>query len=187
MLISIAGSQGSGKSTVLKALQDKGYNIVVRKTARSILDEWNVSLDDVNQDHDLKLAFQMELVSRKFTDEIDYAYSDELYFTERTFADLFAYALIAFGQYNKYDDWIESYFKTCKDSCSNYAQVFYLRSCFSDDIEKDGVRSTNQHYSRMVDAVMLDFTTAMIPPDNLSVITTSDINERVYKILEKVE
>mgnify|MGYP000117691270 CR=1 FL=1 len=185
MLISIAGSQGSGKSTVLKALGNEGCNIVERKTARSILNEWNVTLDAVNKDPDLKMAFQMELVDRKFKDEIEYAYADEVYFTERTFADLFTYALISFGQYNQYDEWRDSYFKTCKDACNNYSQVFYLESCFSDNIEKDGVRSTNQHYSRMVDTVMLEFTTEMIPQDKLSVVTTHDLDERVQHILSK--
>ena len=187
MLISIAGSQGSGKSTVLNALGNEGYNIVERKTARSILNEWNVTLDAVNKDPDLKLAFQMELVDRKFKDEIEYAYADEVYFTERTFADLFTYALIAFGQYNQYDEWIDTYHKTCKDACNNYTRVFYLESCFSDNIEKDGVRSTNQYYSRMVDTVMLEFTSEMIPQEKLSVVTTHDIEERVNHILSRTE
>lgn len=187
MLISIAGSQGSGKSTVLKALQDKGYNIVVRKTARSILDEWNVSLDAVNQDLDLKMAFQMELVDRKFKDEIEFAYAEELYFTERTFADLFTYALISFGQYNQYDTWIDSYYKTCKDSCSNFSKVYYLQAKFSHNIENDGVRSVNEHYSRMIDVTMLDVTRAMVPAGNLIIINNPDIDERVEQVVNRIQ
>lgn len=183
MLISIAGSQGSGKSTVLNALGKQGHNIVERKTARSILDEWNVTLDIVNQDPDLKMAFQMELVDRKFKDEIEFAYADELYFTERTFADLFTYALIAFGQYNRYDSWIDTYYKTCKDSCDNYSHVYYLESCFSHNIEDDGVRSINEHYSRMVDVVMFDVTQAMVGVDKLNVIEVEDIDMRVNHIV----
>jgi len=44
MLIAISGSQGCGKSTVLKELKDRGYNVTERKTARSILNDWGVTL-----------------------------------------------------------------------------------------------------------------------------------------------
>ena len=187
MLISIAGSQGSGKSTVLKALNDAGYNIVERKTARSILTEWGVTLDAVNQDPDLKMSFQEELVTRKSTDEVELAYSEEIFFTERTFADLFTYALIAFGQYNRYDEWIDRYYKACKEGCNNYSRVYYLESCFSHNIEDDGVRSINQHYSRMVDVVMLDVTKAMVGNDRLNVIDVEDIDKRVNHIINTME
>ena len=187
MLISIAGSQGSGKSTVLKALGNAGHNIVTRKTARSILEEWEVTLDIVNQDPDLKMAFQMELVDRKFKDEIEFAYAEELYFTERTFADLFTYALISFGQYNQYDDWIDTYYKTCKDACNNYTQVYYLEPCFSHNIEDDGVRSVNGHYSRMVDVTMLDVTHAMVHKDKLNLVEGADLDERVKQVVNRIQ
>lgn len=187
MLISIAGSQGSGKSTVLKALEDAGYNIVERKTARSILNEWNVTLDEVNKDPDLKISFQEELVTRKTTDEVELAYSEEIYFTERTFADLFTYALIAFGQYNYYDEWIDRYYKACKEGCNNYAHVFYLESCFSHNIENDGVRSINQHYSRMVDIVMLDVTKAMVAEDKLTLVEGANLDDRIAQVLTTIE
>lgn len=186
MLISIAGSQGSGKTTVLKELESRGFNIVERKTARSILAEWDVTLDTVNQDPDLKIAFQEELVARKLADEVEYAYAEELFFTERTFADLFTYALIAFGQYNRYDSWIDTYYKACKDGCNNYAHVFYLESCFSHNIEDDGVRSINQHYSRMVDVVMLDVTKAMVGCDKLGIIDVESLDMRVNHIINTV-
>ena len=187
MLISIAGSQGSGKTTVLKELESRGFNIVERKTARSILSDWDVTLDAVNQDPDLKIAFQEELVTRKIADEVEYAYADELYFTERTFADLFTYALIAFGQYNQYDSWIDTYYKACKEGCENYSGVFYIQSCFSHNIEDDGVRSINQHYSRMVDVVMLDVTNAMIPDKKLTIIAGGDLETRVDTVLRKTQ
>jgi len=187
MLISIAGSQGSGKSTVLKELSNAGHNIVERKTARSIITEWGVTLDAINQDPDLKMAFQMELVDRKFKDEMEYAFADELYFTERTFADLFTYALISFGQYNQYDDWIDTYYKTCKDACNNYTRVYYLQAKFSHNIENDGVRSINEHYSRMVDITMLDVTKAMVPASQLIIDNCTDIDERVEGVLKRIE
>ncbi len=185
MIIAISGSQGSGKSTILKELKQKGFNVIERKTARSILNDWGISLDVVNQNFDLKKAFQAELVKRKYHDEIELALSDELYFTERTFADLFTYSLIAFGQYNKFDEWLDQYYNDCKEHCANYSQVFYIQSRFSKNIERDGVRSTNQHYSRMMDTVMLDVTERMLSDKtNLTIIKNTDIYERVSEIID---
>jgi predicted ATPase len=183
MLIAIAGSQGSGKSTVLKELKDLGYPVIERKTARSILDEWGVSLDIVNESFDLKMAFQDELVRRKFNDER--GTEGGIFFTERTFSDLFTYSLIAFGQYNKYDEWLDNYFQTCKNYCDSYEHVFYIKSQFFDNIEKDGVRSTNKHYSRLIDHTMLDVTEQMVYNDKITIIETPDLAERVDLITKQ--
>ncbi len=185
MIIAISGSQGSGKSTILKELKAEGFNVIERKTARSILNEWGTTLDLVNQDFVMKKAFQSELVKRKYHDEIEMALSDELFFTERTFADLFTYSLIAFGQYNEFDQWLDEYYNTCKEYCSNYAHVFYIKSRFSSNIERDGVRSTNQHYSRMIDTIMFDITEQMIDPNaGVTTITTTDLSDRIGVIID---
>lgn len=183
MIVSISGSQGCGKTTILQELKQEGFNVVERKTARSILNDWGVSLDVVNQNFDLKKAFQAELVKRKYNDEIELALSDELYFTERSFADLFTYSLIAFGQYNEFDEWLDQYYDECKLFCLNYAQIIYIKSKFSENIERDGVRSTNQHYSRMIDTVMYDITEQMAGSDvGISVIQTVSLHDRVTDI-----
>lgn len=185
MLIAIAGSQGSGKSTVLKELKDLGYPVIERKTARSILDEWGVSLDVVNASFDLKIAFQDELVRRKYNDELEATMSSEACFTERTFSDLFTYSLISFGQYNKHDEWLDNYFETCKNYCHSYEHVFYIKSKFFDNIEKDGVRSINRHYSRLIDHTMLDITEQMVYDDKITIIETTSLAERVDLIIKQ--
>lgn len=185
MLIAISGSQGSGKSTVLNELKKLDYPVIERKTARSILEEWGVSLDTVNADFNLKQSFQEELVRRKHTDELEISLDSNIYFTERTFSDLFTYSLISFGQYNKYDNWLDNYYHTCKDHCQTYEHVFYIKSRFSNNVESDGVRSINKHYSKMVDNLMFDITTQMILPSHLSIITTIDLKERTDIIINK--
>jgi predicted ATPase len=185
MLVAISGSQGTGKTTILNELRERGCNVVERKTARSILNDWGVTLDTVNSDSELKQAFQMELVQRKYADEVELALSEELYFTERTFADLFTYSLIAFGQYNQYDQWLDDYYNICKEHSQNYMLVFYVESKFSHNIESDGVRSTNQHYSRMIDTVMLDVTKSMIHQDKLWMLSMKDLEQRVSYVLNK--
>lgn len=187
MLIAISGSQGSGKSTVLRELKMKGYAVIGRKTARSILEEWNLTLDVVNADSDLKKAFQEELVRRKVTDELEASLSSDIIFTERTYSDLFTYALISFGQYNKYDTWLDDYFNKCREHCKSYNYVFFIQSLFSDNIEEDGVRSINKHYSKMVEREMISNTKQMIDPMNLSLISTYDLDCRVMSVEHIIE
>lgn len=184
MLIAISGSQGSGKTTIINELKTAGYLAVERKTARSILDEWGITLDVVNSDFKLKQAFQDELVRRKYNDEIEASLSDDLWFTERTFSDLFTYSLISFGQYNEYDTWLDDYFEKCKKYCLNYKHVFFITAEF--EIEKDGVRSVNKHYSRMIDQIMLDITKQMIYHENLSIIDVPDLSTRLKIITDKI-
>jgi len=185
MLIAISGSQGSGKTTVLNELKSLGYPVIERKTARSILDDWGVSLDVVNSDFDLKLAFQEELVRRKYNDELEASLSSEIFFTERTYSDLFTYSLISFGQYNEYDTWLGDYFQTCYNYCQSYAHVFYIETVF-DAVEHDGVRSTNKYYSKLINHTMMDITKQMIINDNLTTIKTLDLSERINLIIDKI-
>jgi len=187
MLIAISGSQGSGKSTVLKELKALGFPIIERKTARSILDEWGVTLDAVNADFDLKMAFQDELIRRKYADEVEATLSSETWFTERTFSDLFTYALIAFGQYNNYDEWLDHYFESCKNYCHAYEHVFYIKSKFFNNIKKDGVRSVNRHYSRLIDHTMLDITQQMVYDNKITIIDATDLSERVDIIIKNIK
>lgn len=160
MLFSIAGSQGTGKSTLITMLQDY-FPSDIPKTSRSILADWNVTLSQVNNDHKLTIEFQEEILKRKIADEAPFvADPDKLFVTERTFADLFCYALVALGKDNEYSDWLDDYFLRCKAEQDKYLAVFYLTAGHFKPVA-DGVRGSNQHYSRMVDLVMRDYTRQM--------------------------
>ena len=129
MLFAISGSQGSGKSTIIEQLKQAGYPIVERKTSRSIMDEWGVTLSEVNNDRDLTVKFQDEILKRKIQDEKKAAEDvSRIWFTERTYADLFTYALIAIGKDNEYSDWVDGYFDRCASSQQTYNANFYLPS-----------------------------------------------------------
>lgn len=186
MLIAISGSQGSGKSTVLNELENRGYPIVKRKTSRSVLKDWNVSLEEVNNDPSLSCNFQAELTDRKHTDEA-YGKSDTLWwFTERTHADLFTYTLINLGKFNSHSDWLNEYYHTCMMYQTDYSLVFYL-SGGQFQIEHDGIRGSNQHYGRMVDLTMFEFTKQMTHPSKMNVIDVLNINDRTNMILAQTK
>lgn len=178
MLIAVSGSQGAGKSTVLEKLAGKGYNVVTRKSARSILKDWNVTLDQVNGDHELTIEFQNEITKRKREDETQAIESDKIWFTERTHIDLFVYALIDLGRNNKYSAWVNEYYRKCAMYNQLYERVYYLRAG-AFNVAHDGVRGSNKHYSRMVDVTMLDMTQTTIHPSKFSIIDTPDLDDRV--------
>lgn len=178
MIVAISGSQGSGKSTILQHLNSLGCNTVERKTSRSILSDWGVTLDDVNADPDLTIKFQAEISIRKYADEKKAMLSNKLWFTERTYADLFTYALVTLGKHNTYSDWLNDYYYQCIEYNQVYACVFYLRAG-QFNVTHDGTRGSNHHYSRLVDLTMLDFTKQMTHISKLSIIETPDLEQRV--------
>lgn len=161
MLFAISGSQGSGKSTTINALAEQGFPIVERKTSRSILEEWGVTLSEVNNDRPLTVKFQDEILKRKFVDERPAALDPStIYFTERTYADLFTYALIAIGKDNEYSNWLNDYYQRCKQYQGTYKHIFYLPAGRF-KVEHDGVRGSNQHYARLIDRSMQSISAQM--------------------------
>ena len=183
MLIAIAGSQGTGKSTLLSEL-NKYYPTVTRKTSRSILTDWNVTLSQVNNDRDLTIRFQDEILARKIADEKEAVESLGLHFTERTFADLFTYALVALGKDNEYSDWLDEYYTKCSAAQDQYVGVFYLKAGHFKPVE-DGVRGTNQYYSRLVDNVMYEYTHEFTSTSKyFQNLTSSDLDQRVESVLQ---
>lgn len=178
MLISISGSQGVGKSTTISHLP---YKQIERKTSRSILAEWQVTLSEVNNNRPLTVRFQDEILKRKINDEAHAVQSDEQYVTERTFADLFVYALVAVGKDNEYSAWLDEYYERCVEAQSAYEHVFYITGGHFAPVE-DGVRAINQHYSRMVDWTMHPYTRMMTPIHNFTMINTPDLQERIELI-----
>lgn len=185
MLVSICGSQGSGKSTTLNELKRLGYNIVERKTSRSILSDWNVSLEEVNNDMDLTFAFQEEITKRKCEDEKHLAHSKELWFTERTHTDLFVYTLASIGKYNHASNWLDDYFTLCKKNNNVYFMTFMLPSG-QFNMEYDGTRGVNQHYVRNIDLLMNEYQPRMLDC-MIHKVRQQTPQDRAKEIIEAVE
>jgi predicted ATPase len=186
MLVAISGAQGSGKSTVLSKIKQMGYNTVDRKTSRSILSDWDVSLQEVNNNPQLTVRFQEEIILRKFKDEQDAIDSKELWFTERSYIDLLTYSIVSLGKDNDYSPWINEYAKKCISLHQEYNLVFYIQSGFFNP-EHDGVRGSNQFYSRMVDLTMSDLLYQNTLPTKLIGIETPQIDQRVFQIITMSE
>ncbi len=177
-IIAISSSQGAGKTTCLSILKQRGYRIVERKTSRSILQDWNVSLSDVNNNPELTIKFQEEILARKLIDDQVYAETDEVVITERSFVDLFTYSLVALGHNNIYSDWLDQYYRECMTAQQIYSRVYYLTAGHF-KVENDGVRGNNHHYSRMVDIVMMDYYKQMTQPMRQCIIDTPFLDDRL--------
>ncbi len=179
MLVAISGSQGSGKSTIVDGLVEDDFLVIERKSARSILKKWNVTLQEINDDAKLTMKFQEEISLLKFKDEEAAILSrdNQLWFTERTHADLFTYALVSLGKDNRYTNWLNEYYSSCLKYSQLYDAVYYLKSG-SFGIQHDGTRGSGIHYSRMVDLIMLDLTQQMIHSSRLTIIDTPDLEQR---------
>lgn len=163
-LIAISGSQGLGKSVFINHLHaHRNMNIIERKTSRSVLSDWGVTLSEVNNDRPLTLKFQDEILKRKAEDERVGAESDDLYVTERSFADLFTYAVVAVGKDNECSDWLDEYYEKCIEAQRSLMGVLYLTRAgrIDNTIVHDGVRGINRHYGIMVDETMTYFTKEM--------------------------
>lgn len=178
MLYAISGAQGCGKSTLLTALEDQGYKVVSRKTSRSILKDWNMTLDEINADPELSLKFQYEILLRKAQDEHEAIHSEEVWLTERTYMDLFVYALVNLGKHNEYSTWLDSYYDKCLENQQHYDGIFYIRSGLF-QVAADGVRGSNQHYSKMVDLAMEHYTMTSKSPLDIHTVDMADLGRRV--------
>jgi len=181
MLIAISGSQGSGKSTILNELKKQKYNVIERKTSRSILSDWNVSLDEVNSDVELSLKFQEEIINRKHNDEFSAVISPQIWFTERTFIDVSVYNIINLAKYNEHNAFINQYHEKCVRMTQTYSLVFYLQGgLFS--VQNDNVRGINMHYSKLVDMMMLEHLTNSVLPDRLIKVNTPSLESRILQV-----
>lgn len=181
-LISIAGSAGTGKSTLINYLQqnNRGYNfkVVERKTSRSILEDWNVTLQDVNSNIDLFKTFQMEMLTRKFNDDTELLLNSsekDVIITERTFADLYTFALIIMGHNNEHSTWLKNYFNLCCQKQEIYNQIFLL-PYGQFPIQHDNVRPHYSHFNLLWAKAIEEFTYLLM--------SDKKININVHKIID---
>jgi predicted ATPase len=184
MRVAVCGSQGSGKSTILKALHSLGFNSIEGKVARSILHDWDTSLSDVYNDVGKTKRFQEEILVRKLQETHDLIPGTVTFF-ERTFADVFVYCLLNIGKCNEYSEWFVDYYNKCKAAQQEYDLIFYLPSSVF-PVENDGVRPYNKFYSHTIDIILTHYLTEMSPCP-IVVLDCESVDERVCTILSTIE
>lgn len=184
-IATISGSQGQGKSTVLNTLAAMNYSVVERKTARSLLEEWGMTLGEVNRHPPTTRLFQDEVLKRHLDSMTLLINDDKLHFMERSFADIFTYAVMALGSFNEYNNWMDEYYEQCIQAQTKFHSIYHLTGRTFVP-QEDGVRSTNRFHSEIVDReilVRLKDMDTRIGKDQVLSISYTDNDERVHTIL----
>lgn len=186
MLFAVSGSGGSGKTSVLSILRDMGYNTIERKTSRSILQDWNVTLLEVNSNPELTMKFQKEIIARKWDDEAEARESNEIWFTERSYLDLVAYSTVILGHRNELSDWVDTYVEECIVKHHSYDAVFFLKAGHF-NVVHDGVRGSNSYYSTLVDLFLEHMLVQHTLPGTYVPVLTPVLTHRVQLISNIVD
>ena len=183
MIIAISGTQGQGKTFILKHLEDIGYNVLYNTTARDTLNIMDMTLTEVYSMPDAAQEFQNKILETQSKINIKHANSDTILFTERSFADIFTYAMFALGNINTYDKWLAEYYEKCVTLQKQYNSIIFLsgREFIPED---DGVRSTNAEFGKCVDIIAEHYASNMskksgVPYNHISL---PEVNDRISSI-----
>lgn len=94
IVVGLSGAQGGGKSSLLKELMARGWELDQFRVSRAVQEQlgWE-SLDRVMDSPETMIAFQEEVFKQKYEHDRALANdgSDKIILTERTFADINAY------------------------------------------------------------------------------------------------
>lgn len=184
MILSLSGTHGSGKTTILTSLENMGYNVIPRKSSRSVLEDWNINLEKIYNDPILMMKFQDEIFKRKLNDEKEYVKSSEIWFTDRSYVDLLVYSSIILGHNIEYSTWLDDYYMKCKKIQNLYELVFYISPL--PFINSDGVRNTNVVFNAIVDYSILGFLNRL-NLSSLVKINSSHHENRLKNILHEIK
>lgn len=154
MIFAVSGSQGQGKSTTLKHLEDRGYNVLPNKTARTILQEYGMTLNEVYLDKQLTVKFHNSIIEQHAMYCQPYINTTDIVFIERSYADIFSYALSILGPFNEYSDWLDAFYIQCRTLQDTIKATYYLTGRQIAP-QADGVRSTNRHFAANLDSLIL--------------------------------
>lgn len=147
-LIAISGAQSTGKTTLLNALTKKGYKVDSFKAARSVLEEFDLPLYEINHNAELTKKFQQRILEAKYQNDLslktDYKFrEDDIIFVERSPVDIFAFAKV-WGKSIKDEEfthWVDySFFQECRRLSVIYSGALVLPSGKFEH-EYDGIRA----------------------------------------------
>lgn len=137
----ITGAPCSGKTSVIKALEDRGHR-VVHEAARSYIDTLisnGTPLDEIKSDI---LAFERHILEAKITIETSLP-RDHLIFLDRAIPDSIAY-------YRLEGLCADEVFAQCR--MVEYRRVFLFERF---EFEKDGVRTENHAEAGRIEALLI--------------------------------
>jgi hypothetical protein len=198
MIIGVSGAQGQGKSTLISDCDasNSGGRKLWLQTSRKLLIDWGYTLGDVNKYAPLKVKFQDEIIKRHEKSLIwaleQASEAKHVFLSERTFADIFTYALASIGPHNEYSNWLDEYAEKCSEAQKKYFHTVLFLQGREYVPEDDGVRSVNIHFAHLANSMILHYAETFSNNDSLLVVNVSDrksrvqhLNARIAKIKEE--
>lgn len=188
MLSAITGSQGQGKSTTINHICSDGIiTKIVSNTAREVISKFfkGDTLEKIYSCPEKTVDMQ-ELVFENHYNLLKQYKEDKNYFiVERSFADLYTYALLRIGALNSYNQWLQEYKHKCHEAQRIFSNIFFLTGRTYTP-EFDGVRSVNHDFSSIVDLTLKKTLHELNSESNIEIIDNPDLDYRCMKIIEKM-
>jgi hypothetical protein len=162
-IITISAAQGQGKSTFIRDIMANSkhandIDVYKSKTARSVLAEMQVPLEEIFKDAALLKDFQGKVLEKHFDIfSFQVESSKKFVLVERGFIDIAVFSIMNLGRLNEYSDWLDDFVGTCiKNQQSFVKHALYIPMRII-DIKKDAVRPFNMNYNFAYDSVLANY------------------------------
>lgn len=188
MLSAITGSQGQGKSTTINKVCSSGIVTKIESnTAREVISKFfkGDTLENIYSCPEKTMNMQELVFQNHFNLLKQYKDVPNYFIVERSFADLYTYALLRLGALNSYSTWLQEYKHKCYEAQRIFSNIFFLTGRIYTP-QFDGVRSVNQDFSSIVDLTLKKTLHELNSESNIEIIDSPDLEYRCMKIIEKM-
>jgi len=162
-IITVSAAQGQGKSTFIRdvlANSKHAVNIDVYqgKTARAVITEMGVSLDEIYHNSKLLMEFQDRVLEKHYDIfEFQSQCKKPFMIVERSFIDIAVFSIINLGRLNEYSTWLDNFVGVClKEQQTKIKHALYIPMSII-SIKNDTIRPFNMNYNFAYDSVLANY------------------------------
>lgn len=162
-IITISACQGQGKSTFMRDIFSNSkfsndIELYANKTARSVLDELGMPLDEIYKNSEALKSFQDKILDRHFEIVAAKNKSEKrILLVERSFIDIAVFSIMNLGRLNEYSDWLDSFVGTCIKAQQSVVQHSLYIPMRIVSIKNDATRPYNMNYNFAYDSILANY------------------------------
>lgn len=181
--IAFVGAESSGKSTLIKAVQNKiSYCNVINELVRGTLKTMNLKTPPAyGCDFDLTAQFQSALQTTRQQVERKHRF----FVADRSSVDSLAYTLACCGRDPKSQSWMREFHEHNIAYAKEMYKFFFVVPTGKFPIVPDGVRNVNPYNAFMIHFIILGLLNEYNLPHH--VVQSVDIDCRVQEVLEVMQ